>query len=64
MSDTEEEIDIAAWIEQEIAALKRFRTHWEEGMARAPKHWPERLSLGEWDEQYRAWSEVAQEPEA
>lgn len=44
------------FIQAERAALEAFAAMWREGTKQDPSKWPERMTLGEWDEQYRVAS--------
>ena len=46
------------FIEEQREAVNRFYRHWQKNQ-RGPdhKHWPNEMSPGEWDEQWRAFEE-------
>jgi hypothetical protein len=52
---TQKEITLDEFIAEQKSELDKFAAEWRENQAKEPQHWPERMPLGEWDEQLRAF---------
>lgn len=45
------------WIEHEIETLQKFKIDWLENQKELPWYYPGEMDHGEWDEQYRSFTE-------
>jgi hypothetical protein len=52
-----DEITIDAWLKEERQRLETFVAAWKRDAEASPDMFPELLPPGEWDEQYRGYSE-------
>jgi len=57
MPDTQTEYFHEEWLVTEVDRLRRFVNWWKAEGKNDPEIYPEKIALGEWDEQYRCWSE-------
>jgi hypothetical protein len=55
LMDEAQPIDIDAFVREEVLRLHLFVKMWQAGVRTAPDDWPEKMPLGEWDEQYRSF---------
>jgi hypothetical protein len=45
------------WISGELSRLNGFVEYWRSHHEEDAEHFPDELPPGEWDEQYKSWSE-------
>ena len=46
-------VTIEEWEAQEMERIREFVIHWTRAIKDDPTSYPDRMDLGEWDEQYR-----------
>lgn len=55
MKDENGNIGIGEWAENTITDIRRFADHWNKKRNLDDRNYPERLSAGDWDEQFLAY---------
>jgi hypothetical protein len=55
--DMDEPLSLEQWAAGERVMLESFVAHWKHRRTEEPEHFPPMLNSGEWDEQFRAYTE-------
>jgi hypothetical protein len=50
------DIDLEAFVEQMLGEVQAFARQWRNSSAEDPANWPRTMPLGEWDEQFHAFT--------